>query len=234
VDLYRPRTRVGQFFVNAFRPLTHRGRRESTSSISSTELPPLPPKTVPVTIPSPSHKECRDILGDKAPFTRFVKRSRSNDALQVTESSPPISLLSLTRTKSSPRRKDLRLRRSFSAGQSSQLHSHPLSSPPTSSPPSYPSSPSRDYRHVGLPPPVPPKDMPPAIPSRWRFFPFITRDAHASLIEPGEPPISGLPSPPREGEVVCLSYNTLDDRGMRRLEGRSDHRPVIGSYAIYL
>lgn len=39
---------------------------------------------------------------------------------------------------------------------------------------------------------------------------------------------------PRKGDVVCLSYRTLDDRGMRRLEGRSDHRPVIGVYAIYV
>jgi hypothetical protein len=38
----------------------------------------------------------------------------------------------------------------------------------------------------------------------------------------------------RKGDVVCLSYRTLDDRGMRRLEGRSDHRPVIGAYGIYV
>jgi hypothetical protein len=41
-------------------------------------------------------------------------------------------------------------------------------------------------------------------------------------------------SRPRKGDVVCLSYRTLDDRGMRQLEGRSDHRPVIGVYAIYV
>ena len=41
-------------------------------------------------------------------------------------------------------------------------------------------------------------------------------------------------SRPRKGDVVCLSYRTLDDRGMRQLEGRSDHRPVIGMYAIYV
>jgi hypothetical protein len=39
---------------------------------------------------------------------------------------------------------------------------------------------------------------------------------------------------PRKGDIVCLSYRTLDDRGMRRLEGRSDHRPVVGVYAIYV
>ena len=39
---------------------------------------------------------------------------------------------------------------------------------------------------------------------------------------------------PRKGDVVCLSYRTLDDQGMRRFEGRSDHRPVMGVYAIYV
>jgi hypothetical protein len=42
------------------------------------------------------------------------------------------------------------------------------------------------------------------------------------------------PRRPRKGDVVCLSYNTLDDRGMHRLEGRSDHRPVMGAFGVYL
>ncbi|TFK70303.1 DNase I-like protein [Pluteus cervinus] len=57
--------------------------------------------------------------------------------------------------------------------------------------------------------------------------------------------LHGAPPPPnietrevipshKKGDVVCLSYDTLDDRGMRRLEGRSDHRPVMGVYAVYL
>jgi hypothetical protein len=43
--------------------------------------------------------------------------------------------------------------------------------------------------------------------------------------------------PPRiykRGEVQCLEYSTLSDREMRLLEGRSDHRPVIGQFAVYL
>ncbi|KAI0073684.1 hypothetical protein K474DRAFT_1666322 [Panus rudis PR-1116 ss-1] len=39
---------------------------------------------------------------------------------------------------------------------------------------------------------------------------------------------------PKRGEVVCLGYHTLDDRAMQKLAGRSDHRPVIGSYALYI
>ncbi len=52
--------------------------------------------------------------------------------------------------------------------------------------------------------------------------------------DPGGASAATEASRPRKGDVVCLSYRTLDDRGMRRLEGRSDHRPVIGVYAIYV
>ena len=68
---------------------------------------------------------------------------------------------------------------------------------------------------------------PTPLPTRWRFFPF-RRDTSQTVTQDNV-----MPQHTR-GDVVCLSYNTLDDRGMRRLEGRSDHRPVIGSYAVYL
>ncbi|KAK4687734.1 hypothetical protein P7C73_g2391, partial [Tremellales sp. Uapishka_1] len=38
----------------------------------------------------------------------------------------------------------------------------------------------------------------------------------------------------QKGEVVCLHYGTIDDEGMRRLEGRSDHRPAIFAAAVYV
>lgn len=85
------------------------------------------------------------------------------------------------------------------------------------------------------PPPVPPKDPLPTPPSsRWRFFPF-RKDTYTSIAT-YETAVSTLTLAPHptKGEVVCLSYSSLDDRGMRLLEGRSDHRPVIGSYAVYL
>ncbi|KXN85863.1 Synaptojanin-2 [Leucoagaricus sp. SymC.cos] len=65
------------------------------------------------------------------------------------------------------------------------------------------------------------------------FFPHFfspTASPQASTVELVPPP----PRKPRKGDVVCLSYKTLDDQGMHRLEGRSDHRPVMGSYAVYL
>lgn len=73
---------------------------------------------------------------------------------------------------------------------------------------------------------------PPSRDSIWRFLP--------SFLSPSQSPeasavdlVEQERSRPRKGDVVCLGYHTLDDKGMRRLEGRSDHRPVIGSYAVY-
>lgn len=36
------------------------------------------------------------------------------------------------------------------------------------------------------------------------------------------------------GEVEVLHYGTIDDAGMRQLEGRSDHRPAIFAAAVYV
>ncbi|QRV74734.1 phosphoglycerate mutase family protein [Ceratobasidium sp. AG-Ba] len=80
------------------------------------------------------------------------------------------------------------------------------------------------------PPPVaPPKDE-----SRWWFF-------NRRQSEPPEPPPPAEPEPQtveqeehKRGDIVCLSYGTLDDRAMQRLGGRSDHRPVLGTYAVYI
>lgn len=43
-----------------------------------------------------------------------------------------------------------------------------------------------------------------------------------------EPPLLG----PKKGHIECLLYKSLDDREMRILQGRSDHRPVIFVGAI--
>jgi hypothetical protein len=70
--------------------------------------------------------------------------------------------------------------------------------------------------------------------SKWRFLPAFlsptSPQSNAVLEHPG----SQVPSTHTKGDIVCLGYNTLDDHGMRRLEGRSDHRPVIGTYVISL
>lgn len=71
----------------------------------------------------------------------------------------------------------------------------------------------------------------------WRFLPsFLSPTmSRTSTIESDEGSLSP-PTPPivhRRGDVECMEYNTLDDRRMRRLEGRSDHRPVFGSFVAY-
>lgn len=73
-----------------------------------------------------------------------------------------------------------------------------------------------------------PKD-PPQQPPIWRRLPFLSNQS-TSLRE-GDQYGEGKH---KKGDVICLNYTTLDDRAMRRLEGRSDHRPVIGSYAVYV
>ncbi|KDR76398.1 hypothetical protein GALMADRAFT_247864 [Galerina marginata CBS 339.88] len=72
-----------------------------------------------------------------------------------------------------------------------------------------------------------------ATPSIWRFLPAFLSPTHNQGPVAVDAPQS-LPPLPLKGDVICLNYSTLDDRGMRRLEGRSDHRPVIGTYAIYV
>ncbi|KAG8942045.1 hypothetical protein FRC04_003893 [Tulasnella sp. 424] len=69
------------------------------------------------------------------------------------------------------------------------------------------------------------------LPWRW-LFPRSFSGAR----DPSPPRISPEPVQPkhRKGEVVCVKYDTLDDRQMRLLEARSDHRPVMGDFAIYI
>ncbi|KAF9448611.1 DNase I-like protein [Macrolepiota fuliginosa MF-IS2] len=74
---------------------------------------------------------------------------------------------------------------------------------------------------------------PPSRDSIWRFLPAFLSPSHSPEVPALELPAPSPPQP-RKGDVICLGYRTLDDRGMRQLEGRSDHRPVIGSYAVYL
>jgi hypothetical protein len=92
-------------------------------------------------------------------------------------------------------------------------------------------------------------DAPPRLPAissipLWRYIPSMfssnsSMGSRSTTLTPASeataiPPIPPHPPIHRKGDVLCLKYDTLDDRGMRRLEGRSDHRPVIGSYAMYI
>ncbi|KAJ7637593.1 inositol polyphosphate phosphatase [Mycena polygramma] len=224
VPVSRPRTRMGQFFANAFRPLAAgRQRRASYSSFTSAASVATSSATVEadssVTDSSPSSP---DVAEPISPFSRFIEpqgrlsHSRSNEIISVgVKPSVPTRTLSNEATPS--------LYRSNSS---------------SNNPPSPPVNRRRRATESlgSLPAGLQPHNRI-ATPSRWRFFPsFLSHSSthSSSSQDPSIPTDSISPRPPRRGEVVCLNYNTLDDRGMRRLEGRSDHRPVIAAYVVYV
>ncbi|KAJ8072628.1 hypothetical protein PM082_016187 [Marasmius tenuissimus] len=203
---FRPRNRVGQFFANAFRPLSTRSRRSSVASIStsggasSTATPAQSSSESP--LPSP------DLLEHIIPFSRFVY--------------PDTHLPSPSRSASMENLASDRKNAETSSDSRGLQPSQP--------------SPDVSKRNPGPPistdgPSGNRDTLPPT--SRWRFFQSLLTHHPSGSISSDSTNATSLKLP-RKGDVVCLSYNTLDDKAMRRLEGRSDHRPVIGSYAVYL
>ncbi|KAL0573409.1 hypothetical protein V5O48_008557 [Marasmius crinis-equi] len=195
-ELLRPRNRVGQFFANAFRPLSTRSRRNSiasvsTSGASSTATPAQSSNESP--LPSP------DLLENIIPFSRFVYPDSRASTEHLANDTPH---------------------------ESDGHHPSPIPSPDVSKRASATSViPSSDS---------PLRDHIPAA-SRWRFLQsFLTHNPSGSISSDNSTNAPSSIRIPRKGDVVCLSYDTLDDRSMRRLEGRSDHRPVVGSYAVYM
>jgi hypothetical protein len=74
-------------------------------------------------------------------------------------------------------------------------------------------------------------------PRRWfsGFGNFLSRDTTLQPAMTEFPIVPPKPKPKhKRGEVVCLDYGTLDDVRMRNLEGRSDHRPIFGTYSVYI
>ncbi|KAJ7475671.1 inositol polyphosphate phosphatase [Mycena latifolia] len=225
----RPRTRMGQFFANAFRPLSGRTRRGSYSSFTSAVSVATSSATTDAdaSVTDSSFPPSPEVTEQVAPFSHFVEpqgrllpRSRSNEILNVT-----VKPTALPRTLSNEAAHGLK------RSNSSSSHNPPTPSSltrprrATVSPESLGSLTTTLQNHSRV-----------ATPSRWRFFPsFLSSSTHSSSSQDPSLSIDTLPpKPPRRGEVLCLNYNTLDDRGMRRLEGRSDHRPVIASYAVYI
>lgn len=90
-------------------------------------------------------------------------------------------------------------------------------------------------------------NAPPAAPSSdantfgsaiGRFFRDLPARFHsrASLFhaDEDEPPHGEQARRRLAGEVEVLHYGTIDDAGMRQLEGRSDHRPAIFAAGVYV
>ncbi|KAJ3867038.1 inositol polyphosphate phosphatase [Lentinula novae-zelandiae] len=231
----RTRTKMGQFFANAFRPLSARSRRESYSSLSSlvhsvassvsnhNSATPTPRGD---STPS-SVIHSADLLEQVAPFSRFVYGNSSS--LPFDTSPSEVITPAANQLPSHNEHGSSKVKRSFSSSSRKQSKTNILERNPrrasTSAPPVPPdSSPYNAPReHVSTP-------------SKWRFFPFLYHNSTSSSSTDiiSTPPTDISINVPRRGDLVCLSYDTLNDRSMRRLEGRSDHRPVIGSYAVYL
>ncbi|KAF5327112.1 hypothetical protein D9619_004523 [Psilocybe cf. subviscida] len=109
---------------------------------------------------------------------------------------------------------------------------HTALSPPATAPLSYDRQPPSRRATDGVESPLSAERPQSAL---WRFLPSFFSPTHTQAT--ATPDTATLPSPPArpaKGEVKCLTYNTLDDRQMRRLEGRSDHRPVVGTYIVYI
>jgi len=212
----RSSTRVSQF-LHAFRPTAPRSRKSSRASSFSTKSHDDneidEPTEHAFSPPSPQ-------------ITRPLSFHGSSDHLHT----PPRTFTISPAPPTSPTRESRSLlrRSSFPAPQISS----PVDSPSQrTTPPLSPRKTSID----DTPPPVPPKD--PHLSARWRFLSFKSRDTPVQPVTVFDTPVTpAVPVTARhnKGDVVCLSYDTLDDRGMRRLEARSDHRPVIGSYAVYV
>ncbi|KAJ7903712.1 inositol polyphosphate phosphatase [Mycena olivaceomarginata] len=210
-----PRARMGQFFANAFRPLAGRARRNSYSSFASAvSVATSTDAETSVTDSSPSSP---DVTEQVAPFSRFIEpqarvlsHSRSNEIV----GRPPAP-----RTASHETAPGLQRSNSASNNSPSPHLNRPRRATESSGSPST----GLPY-HTRIP-----------TPSRWRFFPsFLTHNSAPSSSSQDASLDVLPPRPPRRGEVLCLNYKTLDDRGMRRLEGRSDHRPVIAAYICYV
>jgi len=228
----KTRTRVGQFLAN----IKMRYRKGSYSSCTSSELSnhdhalPVPSRDE---VSTPSHSAPDSPMpthvGGKDPivFSRFVTPGIS--APEVVRSS---SIDNVDQTLS------VGLLRSFPVGQKHREPSGtgttlgrpgPLSATPLPMEPTTATPKSDQVVRNG--------------PPRWRFLPFFrgdsgqtttTTDPALTPADPAEVTASSTTYRPSKGDVECLGYDTLDDRAMRRLEGRSDHRPVVGSFAIYL
>ena len=225
---------MGQFF-HALRPSSLRSRRDSTWSIhtpdsshppapvsdqdSQSSLPtPRPPSSAP---PVPSVARAQ---GKRLPQVRSVesfRQSSSSELSRIQSLDPAVT----------------------PGGRVPFRHANTISPVmPVGESPSatlVPSSPVAPDSPVDMSAPSHPSASPSA-PVFRRLLPFLYRDQGATQLADQSSAGSGvLPPPPepplpRRGDIVCLKYDTLDDRSMHRLEGRSDHRPVIGTYAVYI
>ncbi|KAH9945499.1 DNase I-like protein [Epithele typhae] len=229
------RAKMGQIF-HALKPSSLRSRRDSTWSLHHPELPPT------------------SITGERMPHPLSASTSTP-----VQQQGSPLSDPSLLPFPTKPHGKRLPQVRSVDSFQRSSSSSEERSLARIKS--LDPAANGRvPFRHANtISPVMPVSDTSPTLVSpiapdspvdmrspphtisspsapvfKW-LLPFLYRDGHQTMGQPSDQATPSLQAPVhRRGDVVCLKYDTLDDQGMRKLEGRSDHRPVIGSYAVYI
>lgn len=244
----KARTRVGQFFAK----FKMRHRKRSYNSPTSSEVSSYghtPPVSSRDEVRVPSHPlpspPMSALAGGKGPrqFSRFATLENTTPGFDSSGSADNLNAANVRRTpgaglphsfsvnQAQPGRKSHSKHQRFSHTETTQMKPGPLSETPQPT--------------ESAPITTTPKDgqAPRNGPHRWRFLPFlrggsgqttVSIDPSLNLGESTEVTANPTTSKPRKGDVVCLGYDSLDDKAMRRLEGRSDHRPVIGSYAIYL
>ncbi|KAJ3565155.1 hypothetical protein NP233_g7820 [Leucocoprinus birnbaumii] len=200
----RSRQGIKQFFAKAFRQRSRSASADSTFSTAAKSSREGTP-TSPVQ-PQPSPVSSTTL---QPPSPSPLGLSRSHENLRARPMSGPVGV-----KPKSPSQ----LRRINSFNTAVDTSGYPLAEKPSRRSTEDPSSrrpQSRGY---------------------WQsFFPsfFSPSSSPAASAVELVPQVPEAPRGPRKGEIVCLSYKTLDDQGMRRLEGRSDHRPVMGSFAVY-
>ncbi len=243
------RAKMGQIF-NAFKPSSMRSRRDSTWSMNHPDLSQQAPPTAgsgrDILVQPPSIEK-RVLFPPRASSPihfkprphRRLSQARSMDSFQRAPDEGRTSLtrvLSLETSSTKPSTLPLPqvpVHHTNLISPAMHMHTPPVGETSSTlvSPSLTPSS-ALDLEESA---PTPPSTSAPVF--RW-LLPFLYKDiVHqgAPLPSPTAAP-SPLPLPPlpKRGDVTCLMYDTLDDKGMRRLQGRSDHRPVIGSYALYI
>jgi len=214
VGIARQRTRVGTLISQAIRPFSVRVRRDSGGSPNS----------------EVTYSAKQDYFSRPA-----TKATSGNRPLSLNIPRIPARTASIETFDQVQDHRHLSVRPP-TQGSDDSTRASSTDAPPTQKADSEsPSLPSVSmFRSEGLLecPPVPPYHVLP--PSRWRFFPF-RRDTSQSIATQGSAVSTlNLVPLPAKGDIICLNYSSLDDKGMRLLEGRSDHRPVVGSYAVYL
>jgi hypothetical protein len=244
----KARTRVGQFFASfkmRYRKGSY-GPRTSPEVSNHGHVPPVPSRDeVPTPFYSPPGSPMPTPGGGKdlILFSRFVAPERSASGIFRSSSADNFNDANLNQTPGVGPLRSFSVDRAESEGKSPPKHRGPSytgATPTKSGTLSAAPLPTESVPTITTP-----KDDQVVRngPPRWRILPFFRGDPSQTTVpaDPASTPeestemtASSTTYRPRKGDVVCLGYDSLDDKAMRRLEGRSDHRPVIGSFAIYL